>query len=111
MGKDYKITEVCVSCRGSVPLQADIIDWVTWILEVKHWIVKDKLIQFHIPIYVQFNFTIHTSPGYCHVTPYICVHTEKSMRELSEKRKQNNNEQFNKPTNTNISLTLWRRIF
>ena len=84
MGKDYKITEVCVSCSGSVPLQADIIAWVTWILEVKHWIVRDKFIQFHIPIYVHFNFTIRTSPGECHVTPYIGVHDAAERNKRSQ---------------------------
>ena len=86
MGKDYKITEVCVSRSGTVPLQADIIDWMTRILEVKHWIVRDKRISFHIPIYVQSNFTIHTSPSYCYVTPYVCVHDDAARNKKSQQR-------------------------
>ena len=86
MGKDYKITEVCVSPSGTVSLQADIIDWMTRNLEVKHWIVRDKLISFHIPIYVQSNFTIYTSPSYCYVTPYVCVHDGAARNKRSQQR-------------------------
>ena len=85
MGKDYKITEVCVSRSSTVSLQADIIEWMTRILEVKHGIVRDELISFHIPIYVQFNFTIRTSPSYCYVTPYVCVH-DGAARNKSQQR-------------------------
>ena len=88
MCEDHQVTEVCKSRGATVSFQANIIESMTRVFEIKDRIIADNVIHFPFTIYVNPKRALRSSPSDCHVSPNICFH-DISVKETCNTRKLN----------------------